>query len=164
MLLFRSSRPLGVRVSVCIESGFMPGQGAACSMQRDFCMFFLIRMVFWFSLVLLVLPINIGTSEDSPSASPLQTFFAAREAIVDVAGICERKPDVCEIGKAALQTIGARAREGVRIALEMLDDGSGTADPTSITGSVPGTAQQVQAVERHVSAGEQAASQFAQQR
>lgn len=88
---------------------------------------FLIRMAFWFSLVLLVLPLD--TSETTgESISPIQAFFAAREAVDDVSGICERKPDVCEVGKAAMQTIGARARETARIAYEMLED-NGAAKP-----------------------------------
>ena len=88
---------------------------------------FLIRMAFWFSLVLLALPLG-PAGEDGQSISPVQAFFAAREAVDDVSGICERKPDVCEIGKAAMQTIGVRARETARIAYEMLEE-NGTARP-----------------------------------
>ncbi|HHZ07171.1 MAG TPA: DUF5330 domain-containing protein [Rhizobiales bacterium] len=101
-------------------------------------MFFLIRMVFWFSLVLLVLPLDAGRAPGSPPpVGPLQAISAAREAIGDVAGLCERKPDVCMTGRAAFETIGSRAREGARIAYELLDDASGDADATISTGSVP---------------------------
>jgi hypothetical protein len=89
-------------------------------------MVFLIRMAFWFSLVLLVLPLDTGVNGDS--VSPIQAFFAAREAVDDVSGICERKPGVCEVGKAAMQTIGARARETARIAYEMFEE-NGQAKP-----------------------------------
>ncbi|MBX3581277.1 MAG: DUF5330 domain-containing protein [Rhizobiaceae bacterium] len=82
---------------------------------------FLIRMTFWFSLVLLVLPLG-PASESAPSVNPIQAFFAAKEAVDDFTGICERKPEVCEVGKAAMQTIGSRAREGARIVYEMLDE------------------------------------------
>ena len=86
---------------------------------------FLIRMAFWFSLVLLALPLDpAGTN--GASVSPIQAFFAAREAVDDVSGICERKPDVCEVGKAAMQTIGVRARETARIAYEMLEENGAT--------------------------------------
>ena len=89
---------------------------------------FLIRMAFWFSLVLLALPLDpAGTNGES--VSPIQAFFAAREAVDDVSGICQRKPDVCEVGKAALHTIGIRARETARIAYEMLEE-NGAAKPT----------------------------------
>jgi Family of unknown function (DUF5330) len=88
-------------------------------------MFFLIRMAFWFSLVLLALPLDpVGTS--GASVSPIQAFFAARQAVDDVSGICERKPDVCDVGRAAMQTIGVRARETARIAYEMLEENGAT--------------------------------------
>jgi hypothetical protein len=88
-------------------------------------MFFLIRMAFWFSLVLLALPLDpAGTN--GASVSPIQAFFAAQQAVDDVSGICERKPDVCDVGRAAMQTIGVRARETARIAYEMLEENGAT--------------------------------------
>ena len=86
---------------------------------------FLIRCAFWLSLVLLIIPLDTGaTKSDQPEIGPVQAFFAAREAIQDVAGICTREPEVCTTGRAALQTITARAREGVRIASGMIEDES----------------------------------------
>jgi hypothetical protein len=98
-------------------------------------------MAFWFSLVLLALPLGVGTDENGhESVGPIQALFAAREAVGDIAGICERKPDVCETGKSAMHTITARARETAKIAAAMLDD-KGTEPATSpdtslATGSV----------------------------
>ncbi|RWM21353.1 DUF5330 domain-containing protein [Mesorhizobium sp.] len=84
---------------------------------------FLIRMAFWFSLVLLALPLSIGPDEDGREAvGPIQALFAAREAVGDIAGICERKPDVCETGKSAMHTITIRAKETAKMAAAMLDD------------------------------------------
>jgi hypothetical protein len=103
--------------------------------KKDRVMFFLIRTAFWFSLVLLALPLG-GTDENGRSVGPVEALAAAREAVSDVAGICERKPDVCVTGLAALQTIGVRAREGARIAYEALDEQYGEQDSTA-TGSVP---------------------------
>lgn len=87
---------------------------------------FLIRMAFWFSLVLLLLP--LGT-DDAPGVNPVQAFFAAKEAVDDMAGICERKPEVCNVGRAAMETIGARARESARMAYEMLDETESAPNP-----------------------------------
>ena len=64
-------------------------------------------------------------------------MFAAREAVGDIAGICERKPDVCETGKSAMHTIGVRAKETAKIAYDMLDDKTGEPDTATTTGSVP---------------------------
>jgi hypothetical protein len=81
---------------------------------------FLIRTCFWFSLVLLFLP--IGPEEGGETVSPLEALLAARDAIGDVSGMCEREPQVCETGRAALQTIGVRARESARIAYRFIED------------------------------------------
>jgi hypothetical protein len=97
----------------------------------------LIRAVFWFSLVLLILPLGGGSGADGrQSVSPFQAFFAAREAVGDFTGICERKPDVCEIGRSAFQTIRMRAGESARIAYEMLGQFS-EPDASIRTGSIP---------------------------
>ncbi|ESW83176.1 DUF5330 domain-containing protein [Mesorhizobium sp. M0751] len=98
---------------------------------------FLIRAAFWFSLVLLALPLGVGADDAGrESVGPLQALFAAREAVGDIAGICERKPDVCETGKSAMHTITARARETAKIAAAMLDDKAAEPDTVTTTGSV----------------------------
>lgn len=80
---------------------------------------FIIRSAFWLSLVLLLIP--FGSSHDGQMVNPLQAMFAAKGAIEDIAGMCERKPDVCAVGRAAVHTIGVRAREGARMAYQALD-------------------------------------------
>ncbi|PTE09411.1 DUF5330 domain-containing protein [Mesorhizobium helmanticense] len=103
-------------------------------------MSFLIRMAFWFSLVLLALPLSVGTDDAGHQAvGPLQALFAAREAVGDIAGICERKPDVCETGKSAMQTITARAKETAKIAAAMLDDKQTEGQTDGQTGGKPTT-------------------------
>ena len=97
-------------------------------------MFFLMRMTFWFSLVLLMLP--FGGGDDGQQVSPLKALMTVREAVGDIAGICERKPDVCETGKSALHTIGVRAKATAKIAYEMLDDQLGEPDSSINTGTV----------------------------
>ena len=106
-------------------------------------MFFLLRAAFWFSLVLLVLPFSVGSDEQGQSVNPIQALLAARDAVGDIAGMCERKPDVCETGKAAVHTISVRAKETAKIAADMLDDQpakqaeaapAGPSDTTTITG------------------------------
>lgn len=93
---------------------------------------FLIRSIFWLSLVLLIIPFD-GNGEGE-EVGPLQALNAAREAVGDLSGFCERKPEVCETGRAAFQTIGARAREGAKIAYEMLDEQFGEPDTAIVTG------------------------------
>ncbi len=98
---------------------------------------FIIRSVFWLSLVLLLVPFG-GTGADSENTvGPVEAFFAARGAIGDISGMCERKPDVCEIGKSAIYTIGVRAREGARMAMAAIEEEPVEADTELTTGSVP---------------------------
>jgi hypothetical protein len=81
---------------------------------------FLIKTAFWFGLVLLVIPFGAG-ADKGKLVNPVEAFQAAREAASDVAGMCERKPDFCVVGKSALYTIGVHARESAKIAYQMLD-------------------------------------------
>lgn len=85
-------------------------------------MWFLIRSIFWLSLVLLLIPFGAaGNGTDADPVSPAAALSAARDAAGDIAGMCERKPEVCAVGRSALHTIGVRARDGARLAYEMLD-------------------------------------------
>ncbi len=95
---------------------------------------FLIRFAFWFSLVLLALPLDVGPdAQGRESVNAFQALMAAREAVGDMAGMCERKPDVCETGASAMHTISERARQTARIAAALIEDEP--ADATS-TGSI----------------------------
>ena len=99
---------------------------------------FLIKATFWFSLVLLALPLGTGSDNaDQPSIGPLQALAAARDAVGDIAGICDRKPDVCATGKEAMHTIAVRAKATVRMASDMMGDDTELPDQTSVTGNLP---------------------------
>jgi hypothetical protein len=95
---------------------------------------FTVRSAFWLSLVLLAIPFG-GTTEDGRSIGPFEALGAARIAISDVVGICDRQPGVCETGKAAIQTIGVRARDASKFAFQVLDSHIDNTDPTA-TGTV----------------------------
>lgn len=92
---------------------------------------FLLRMAFWFSLVLLALPFD--SKDGEPSVGAVQALMAAREAVGDISGMCERKPEVCETGKVAMHTVGIRAREAARIAYEALDENLETPDTKGLS-------------------------------
>ncbi|MGN6548271.1 MAG: DUF5330 domain-containing protein [Pararhizobium sp.] len=104
-------------------------------------MWFLVKAIFGFALVLLILPFFSSTPE--PAADTGQqvaigdTIEAAKSAIDDVTGICQRRPDVCKAGGAALSALGDQAREGALIAYRYLDShfGGGKADMVE-TGTV----------------------------
>jgi Family of unknown function (DUF5330) len=87
----------------------------------------LVKFGFWGGLVLLMLPIDGGG--DAPDVSPLQAFLAARETVADLRGICDRRPEVCETGGAALETIKQRAAKGARLALTYIDEQESSVRP-----------------------------------
>lgn len=110
---------------------------------------FLIKCAFWLSLVLLVIPFGNGGDNGEPTIGAVEAFLAARAVVDDMSGLCERRPEACEVGRSAVHTIGVRAREGARIAYDMLDAHFGEAavpaeiaaaaqtDEPLHTGSVP---------------------------
>ena len=87
-------------------------------------MWFLIKGTFWFSLVLVALS-YFGTSNDpakEPSAFDLPSAVsAAGEAYRYVSAICIEKPDVCVKGAETFHALGERAKEGAKVAYELLD-------------------------------------------
>lgn len=118
---------------------------------------FLFKSAFWLSIALLFIPLTPSGEADEPQVGAVDAFFAARDAISDVTGICERKPEVCEIGGALVGSLGMRAREGARMAYEALGGQFGETatesqlaaptpaadiyDETVLTGSVPAAAK-----------------------
>lgn len=102
--------------------------------REGFDMWFLIKGSFWFTLVLLALPLfepavtgeraPTFEGENAPSERIAigQSFGVALEALNDIRAICERKPDVCEKGGETIAALGAQARDGARIAYQLLDD------------------------------------------
>lgn len=98
-------------------------------------MWFLIRAAFWFSLVLVLLPLfdNESTQklQDAPGVEIGDTVTAASEAISYLSAMCLQKPEVCEKGAETFVALGHRAREGARVAYKLLD--SQFADPAEKT-------------------------------
>lgn len=98
---------------------------------------FLLRMAFWIGLALIVLPLDkTDRSGGGDTLSAAHAIYAVSEAAADVAAICDRKPEVCAIGRQALDYVGAQAREGARFAYEALDEKFGDTDRSLVTGTV----------------------------
>ncbi|MFB2550989.1 DUF5330 domain-containing protein [Ensifer soli] len=88
-------------------------------------MWFLIKGTFWFSLVLVLLPMVDRSAQETLEAGPSVeiggAFGAASEALSYVGAMCVEKPDVCQKGAETVVALGHRAREGARVAFEFLD-------------------------------------------
>lgn len=101
---------------------------------------------FWFSLVLIALPLfNPESSErleTGPTFESAGSVSAAMALYQDVMSICERQQEVCEVGTQTIGVLGARAKEGARIAYNFLDNQFGEPDSLSTgddltTASIP---------------------------
>ncbi|WFU09888.1 DUF5330 domain-containing protein [Rhizobium sp. CB3090] len=110
-------------------------------------MWFLIRAGFWFSLVLMFLPIfakpdGAPRSADEPKVQISDAFSAASGVMQYVGAMCTEKPDVCLKGGETLTALGYQARDGARVAYDLLgqhfkDDKSGEEAAASQAASVP---------------------------
>lgn len=87
-------------------------------------MFFLLRVAFWLSIVLVLLP--SGTTSKAPqstsSVSAIETLGAAGAAVSDMTQFCERQPDACEVGAQAAVAFGQRAQAGAKMVLEFINE------------------------------------------
>ena len=88
-------------------------------------MWFLIRTAFWFSMVLVMLPIfdDEATTrlKDEQGVEFTDALGAAAGAITYVGSLCSEKPEVCVKGAETFTALGSRAREGARVAYGYLD-------------------------------------------
>jgi hypothetical protein len=92
----------------------------------------LFKLGFWGGLTLLFIPVDLGVQHEGRTVSAFEAVTAAKATVDDLRDICIRKPDVCETGGAALQTISARAKAGARLVLDYVED-----EPAVSTKPVP---------------------------
>lgn len=98
-------------------------------------MFFLLRVAFWLSIVLVLLPSgDYRPKGHEPKIGAADAVNAATAAVSDLSGFCSRQPDACEVGGQAAIAFGQRAQAGARYLFDVLHDRLAPA----ATGSVPG--------------------------
>lgn len=96
-------------------------------------MFFLLRIGFWLTIVLLLLPAVVGgpashgpggaaPQDGASEVSAMQALSAASSAVADAGGFCSRQPQACAIGASLIELIGERAEAGARFALGYLSE------------------------------------------
>src|SRR3977135_561808 len=90
-------------------------------------MFFLIRMAFWLSVVLVLLPSG-GAKQTAaaPSAEigAVEAVSAASATVGDMRQFCTRQPEACALGSQAALAFGPHAPGGATV-------GCGTSHPTT---------------------------------
>src|SRR6266404_2673429 len=80
-------------------------------------MFFLIRMAFWLSVVLVLLP--SGGAKQTAAApgaeiGAVEAVSAASATVGDMRQFCTRQPEACALGSQAAVAFGQRAQAGAK--------------------------------------------------
>jgi hypothetical protein len=85
-------------------------------------MMFLLRITFWLSLVLLLIPFGTESGGASKASGPsaLQAFSAASAAVSDLSQFCSRQPDACVAGSQAAVVIGEKAQTAAELIVDFL--------------------------------------------
>jgi len=96
-------------------------------------MFFLLRVAFWLTIVLALLPSGGAQQSAQAKVGPTEAVVAAGAAVSDMSNFCDRQPDACVVGAQAAVAIGQRAQAGARMVYEFISD---HASHGSETGSV----------------------------
>jgi hypothetical protein len=102
-------------------------------------MFFLLRMAFWLTIVLAVLPTGSSqpqASANMPQIDAVDTLVAAGAAESDVSGFCDRQPEACKVGVQAAAVIGQRAQAGAGMVYDFIQERMSKSETGSV-GTVP---------------------------
>ena len=88
-------------------------------------MFFLLRMAFWLSVVLVLLP--SGGSKQAATAPSAEigaadAVSAATKTIGDMRHFCTRQPDACAVGSQAAVAFGQRAQAGAKMVYDLISE------------------------------------------
>jgi Family of unknown function (DUF5330) len=97
-------------------------------------MFFLLRMTFWISLVLVLLPSGGKQDAAVPSAGTgaAEAVSAATATVADMRQFCTRQPDACAAGSQAAVAFGQRAQAGAKMVYDFISERSAPRETGSI--------------------------------
>jgi hypothetical protein len=96
-------------------------------------MFFLLRMAFWLTLVLALLPTGKSQPTNGPQITATDAVVAAGATVSDMSHFCERQTEACAVSAQAASFIGQRAQAGAKMVFDFI----GEQMARNETGSVP---------------------------
>src|SRR5580658_6512004 len=114
-------------------------------------MFFLLRMAFWLSVVLLLLPSGSAQRVQSPSeVGTSEAISAASATVADMRGFCVRQPDACSVGSQVAVSLGYRAQAGAKMLYDFLTEALAPRETGTLTrtGSITKTPQDKSRLDR----------------
>jgi hypothetical protein len=96
-------------------------------------MFFLLRVAFWLSIVVMLLP--TASTQPSPPAAQvgaIDALSAAGAAVSDMRQFCTRQPEACTVGSQAATAFGQKAQASAKMVYDYLTERAGEdAKPTA---------------------------------
>jgi hypothetical protein len=96
---------------------------------------FLLRAVFWLTLVVAFIPVNPEDLKDGQrTVSTGETIVAAQALLADLSGFCERNPQACGTGKELFSQLGAKAKTGARHVYRYIEENAAEAPLTPVEG------------------------------
>ena len=99
-------------------------------------MFFLLRMAFWLSIVLILLPTATSQPVPANAVGATDAISAASATVGDLRQFCTRQPDACTVGSHVATELGYKAQAGAKMLYQFLTDSVATKDGGSATGTV----------------------------
>ena len=97
-------------------------------------MFFLLRVAFWLSIALVLMPSG-APQPNAPKIDAGDAVSAAFAAVSDMSGFCERQPEACDVGGKAAVAFGQRAQAGAKFLFDVLSEKMAPAETGSIKGA-----------------------------
>jgi hypothetical protein len=91
-------------------------------------MWFLLRLAFWLSLVITLLPITPSQQKYASQVGPTDALAAVIASISDIRQFCARQPDACATGSQAIAQFGDKAQTGAKLLYRLLHE-QGSAVP-----------------------------------
>jgi hypothetical protein len=90
-------------------------------------MWLLVRMVFWLSVVIALLPMTSSQQETSASqVGAIDALSAASAAVSDIRQFCVRQPGACAAGSQAIVQFGHKAETGAKWLYQFLNERKAT--------------------------------------
>ena len=101
---------------------------------------FLLRMAFWLTVILALLPSGGSEPTAKVNVSAVEAMSAAKATVTDMGSFCGRQPDACSVGSQAAVAIGHRAQAGAKMLYGYLNEHFGSQDSGTVANAASGNA------------------------
>jgi hypothetical protein len=106
-------------------------------------MMFLVRMAFWLTLVLVLLPSGRSEPVEGPQVGAADAVSAASATVSDMRQFCSRQPDACALGSQAVTALGHRAQAGAKMIYDFVTARMSQTESAAPGRTTPATAHSV---------------------